>query len=145
MGVAASESSKILRESVHIARSFGFRSYDVPVFGMLVTKRHVRKRFSFIREQRLALDGPLRASVEFSLRKALPDKIAGRHGYGKRNVGKERRGGEGKRSGSGRARNADFVVSVIFKPLHGGFDSLERVIVMAVIFFAGRHGKHVYA
>ena len=59
--------------------------------------------------------------------------------------GKIRRGGKRKRTGSGRAHYADFVDPMRFKPVYCVFDPFERVIVMAVILFRGRHRQNVYA
>ena len=111
---------------------------------MFIAKRHIRERFSPIRKQRFAFDGPFAATVLFTLLEPLPYKIAGRHRYRKRNVGEIRRRRKRKCPSRRRARDADFFVSVILQPFYRFFYSFQRIIMMAVILFRRRHRKHVY-
>ena len=81
----------------------------------------------------------------FALHEALPDEIAGRHGDGEGQLGKIRSRGQSQRSGGGGSCDGKPAVSVFFQPFDGPFNPLERIIVMAVVFFRRGHGQDVDA
>ena len=92
-----------------------------------------------------SFDGPFLAAVFFALHEALPDEIAGRHGDGEGQLGKIRSRGQSQRSGGGGSCDGKPAVSGFFQPFDGPFNPLERIIVMAVVFFRRGHGQDVDA
>ena len=79
------------------------------------------------------------------MHKALPHKIAGRHGNGQGDIREHGRCRQRQRSGGGCTGNADFLIAVGFQPRNCRLYALQRIIVMAVILFRRRHCEHVYA
>ena len=129
----------------HIAGAFALGGDTVPIVRVLIAKRHIGQRFACVGKQRFALDRPLLAAVLLALHKALPHKVAGRHGNGQGDLREHGRRRQRKRSGGRRPGNADFFVPVGFQPRNGRLHALQRIIMMAVILFRRRHGEHIYA
>ena len=119
----------------HAFGFLGLRIYLMPILRMSTAKRHIRQRLSAIRKEGFPFDRPFLTAVTIALHKALPYEIAWSHGDGQCNVMEHRCRRQCKRSGSRCSGNADLFVAVCFHPFYRCLNTLQRIVVMSVVFF----------
>ena len=129
----------------HVAGALCLLLDHVPVVRMLIGKWHVRQRLAPVRDRGLAGNRPLLTAVPFAAHKSLPHKIAGgqRDRQGDlRKIGSRHQGEHTGRRGSD---NSDLAYAMGKQPVYCCLDSLERIVVMTIIFLSRGHGHDIEA